>query len=110
MWAIAFSRVTIITIHLLSFMLAYQSVDLKIFIAILVEFVVEKQTDTQIDMENSHSIQILSTIAARQDISREESAASNANARSWLCSADEAEMSCQKKSMPGSLEHQQDYA
>ena len=98
-WAAATSGASAMAVHLLVCMLARQFDDSKIGTAILVELVVERQREIQVAMENNHNITISSAIAARQDISREELAAFDASARSWLCSADEAKMSCQKRLM-----------
>ena len=50
-------------------------------------------------IENNHVVSATSAIATRQDISREELSVFDASVRSWLCSADEAMLSNQKKLM-----------
>ncbi len=98
-WAAATSGPAALSVHLLACMLARQFDDSKIGIAILVELVVERQREIQEAMKNNHIVSISTVMASQQEISREELAAFDASARSWLCSADEAKMSPQKKLM-----------
>ena len=98
-WAAATSGPAALSVHLLACMLARQFDDSKIGIAILVELVVERQREIQEAMKNNHIVSISTVMASQQEISREELAAFDASARSWLCSADEAKISPQKKLM-----------
>ena len=98
-WAAATSGPAALSVHLLACMLARQFDDSKIGVAILVELVVERQREIQEAMKNNHIVSISTVMASQQEISREELAAFDASARSWLCSADEAKMSPQKKLM-----------
>ena len=98
-WAAATSGPAALCVNLLACMLARQFDDAKIGVAILVELVTERQREIREAMENGHIVSISTMMAAQQDISREELAAFDASARSWLRSADEAKMSCQKQLM-----------
>jgi len=98
-WAAATSGPAALSVHLLACMLARQFDDSKIGIAILVELVLERQREILEEVKNNHIVSMSSIMAAQQDISREELAAFDASARSWLYSADEAKIPCQKKLM-----------
>lgn len=98
-WAAATSGPAAMGVHLLACMLARQFDDAKISTAIWVEIVLERQLEIQAAIEKNHVVSMATIIAARQDISREELAIFDASARAWLCSADEAKASNQKKLM-----------
>ena len=80
-------------------MLARQFDDSKIGTAIWVELVLKRQREIEEAVKNNHVVSPFTEIAARQEISREELAAFDASARSWLASSDEAKLSCQKRMM-----------
>ena len=98
-WAAATSGPAALSVNLLACMLARQFDDSKICVAILVELVAERQREILEQTKNNHIVSMPSMMAAQQDITREELAAFDASARSWLSSADEAKISCQKKLM-----------
>lgn len=98
-WAAATSGPAAMGAHLLACMLARQFDDSKVGTAILMELVMERQREIQEAIENNNIVSISTIMAARQGISREELAAFDASVRSWLCSADEARISSQKKLM-----------
>ena len=74
-------------------MLARQYDDAKICTAIWVELVLERQREIEEAVKNHHVFSPFTEIAAKQEISREELAAFSASARSWLFSAEEANLS-----------------
>lgn len=98
-WAAATSGPAAMGVHLLACMLARQFDDAKISTAIWAEIVMERQLEIQAAIENNSVVSVSTMIASRQDISREELAIFDASARAWLCSADEAKASNQKKLM-----------
>ena len=98
-WAAATSGPAAIGVHLLACMLARQFDDAKVGTAIWVEIVLERQLEIQAAIERNDVVSISAAMAARQDISREELANLDFSARAWLCSADEAKTSNQKKLM-----------
>jgi hypothetical protein len=83
-WAAATSEVASIAVLLLACMLARKFDDAKHAIAIWTELVAERQRDIKIAESNAEIILETSMMAARQRITREELAAFDASARSWL--------------------------
>ena len=98
-WAAATSGPAAIGVHLLACMLARQFKDAKESTALWVQVVLERIEEIRLLVEQNHVISATSVVAARQDISREELATFDASVRSWLCSADEAMLSKQKRLM-----------
>lgn len=98
-WAAATSGPAALSVHLLACIIARQFDDSKVGIAMLVELVVERQREIQEALNKNHIVSFSSMMAAQQEVSREELANFDASVRAWLCSADQAKISHQKRLM-----------
>jgi hypothetical protein len=98
-WAAATSGPAAMGVHLLACMLARQFDDAKVSTAIWVELVLERQREVQDAHKNGCVFSVNTVVASLLEVSRDELAIFDASARSWLCSADEAKMSNQKRLM-----------